>query len=572
MSSNALRRRAILTLLWLSLAAGTSAHAQTDTTAPAAAAAPAAGNTESDETPPPGAAAEDYPDGRRAFRGGRRLHWRDANASDHDLVSVGRDVTLPKGESSDDVVAVFGNATADGDVDDSVVAVLGDVRVTGHVGDSAVAVIGDAYIDSKIEGNVVAVLGDVELGPHAEINGTVVQVIGHMQRDPGAIVHGGIEHIIAADFGGAHRVHAWIHECLMFGRPLAIGHDLGWAWGFALFCLFVYVLLALMFPDAVRKCAQTLIASPGRALLASILAVLLTPILLLLLLGTVIGIPLVPVVCFGLFTAGLFGKAAALACIGGRTTRTLDSSAASNIAVHVLVGGAIVLLLYIIPLIGFIVFTLLGVFGFGAVLLTLINTNRESRRERAAAAAAASSGAGPAGAASRAAPSPPPPPPPPAPESGPAGEPAAAAEPPPAAAAPAATAAASIDYTVLPRAGFLVRMGALILDALLVAIVLHLLHNSMRMDFIALAVYGALMWKLRSTTVGGIVCDLRVVRLDGRPIDWGTAIVRALGCFLSFAVVGLGFLWIAFDAEGQAWHDKMAGTIVVRVPRGASLV
>ena len=44
--------------------------------------------------------------------------------------------------------------------------------------------------------------------------------------------------------------------------------------------------------------------------------------------------------------------------------------------------------------------------------------------------------------------------------------------------------------------------------------------------------------------------------------------MRALGCFLSLAVVGLGFIWIAFDGAHQAWHDKIAGTVVVRVPKG----
>jgi uncharacterized RDD family membrane protein YckC len=89
---------------------------------------------------------------------------------------------------------------------------------------------------------------------------------------------------------------------------------------------------------------------------------------------------------------------------------------------------------------------------------------------------------------------------------------------------------------------------------------------------VVLAIYGAVMWKTRGSTIGGSVFDLRVVRLDGRPIDWETAIVRALSCFLSMVVVGLGFIWIAFDSNKQAWHDKIAGTVVVRVAKGVPLV
>jgi uncharacterized RDD family membrane protein YckC len=55
-------------------------------------------------------------------------------------------------------------------------------------------------------------------------------------------------------------------------------------------------------------------------------------------------------------------------------------------------------------------------------------------------------------------------------------------------------------------------------------------------------------------------------------VDWATSIVRALACFLSLFAAGLGFLWIIWDPERQAWHDKIAGTVVVRVPRGVSLV
>ena len=111
-------------------------------------------------------------------------------------------------------------------------------------------------------------------------------------------------------------------------------------------------------------------------------------------------------------------------------------------------------------------------------------------------------------------------------------------------------------------------MAALLLDGILVGVIVSILEAPGEIWLLGLAGYGALMWKLKGTTIGGIVCDLQVVRLDGREIDWDTAIVRALSCFLSFAAAGLGFFWIAFDPERQAWHDKIAGTVVVRTCRG----
>ena len=99
-------------------------------------------------------------------------------------------------------------------------------------------------------------------------------------------------------------------------------------------------------------------------------------------------------------------------------------------------------------------------------------------------------------------------------------------------------------------------MGALLLDVVLVGIVLHQVHEGTQDRVPTLATYGAVMWKLKASTVGGIICGLQVVRLDGRPIDWPTAIVRALGCFLSLAVVGLGSCGSLSIAKEQSWHGR----------------
>jgi uncharacterized RDD family membrane protein YckC len=44
-------------------------------------------------------------------------------------------------------------------------------------------------------------------------------------------------------------------------------------------------------------------------------------------------------------------------------------------------------------------------------------------------------------------------------------------------------------------------------------------------------------------------------------------VARYLGYYVSTLVIGLGFLWIAFDARKQGWHDKIAGTVVIRRSR-----
>jgi uncharacterized RDD family membrane protein YckC len=522
-----------------------------------------------------------------------RRHNRQHRA-DGDVVSIGHSSHLESGQKADSVVSVFGSSTSDGEAVD-VVSVIGNTRVTGPVSDTAVAVMGNNYIDSKVDGDVVAVLGNVELGPHAEVGGDVVAVMGEVVRDPAAIVHGSVQRIINWDIGGStgfSGLNTWITHCLLLGRPLAFTAGLGWAWTLALGLLAFYAVLALMFRQGIDECVQTLESQPGHTALAALLGILLTPVLLVLLCVTLIGIAAVPFVVAALFCMSLFGKAVMLAWLGGRILGRRPGPA-GHPAVAVLIGGAVALILYVVPIVGFLVYKLLGFFGFGAVLYTLVLRVRARRAggnpppafaaaspggtgsppfgNSAAmsgpgwtASAAPAAGAAAAAAASTAAPSA-------AAEPFVSGAPPFTAPPP----SPPAAAAASVSPQItaaMPRAGFWVRMGALFLDVLLVGFAMSLLHPFGDFHIVVLAIYGAVMWKLRGTTVGGIVFDLHVVRLDGRPIDWETAIVRALGCFLSLFVVFLGFIWIAFDDNHQAWHDKIAGTVVVRAKRGGPLM
>ena len=56
------------------------------------------------------------------------------------------------------------------------------------------------------------------------------------------------------------------------------------------------------------------------------------------------------------------------------------------------------------------------------------------------------------------------------------------------------------------------------------------------------------------------VADVRT----GRPIGGWRAFERHLAKLLSLIPLGLGFLWMLWDPRRQTWHDKIAGTVVVR--------
>jgi uncharacterized RDD family membrane protein YckC len=74
-------------------------------------------------------------------------------------------------------------------------------------------------------------------------------------------------------------------------------------------------------------------------------------------------------------------------------------------------------------------------------------------------------------------------------------------------------------------------------------------------------------WSLRGQTPGMIPFRLRVVRAaDGSRPDWVVGLLRYVGIIISIIPLFLGLIWAAFDSRKQGWHDKIAGTFVVRDP------
>ena len=79
----------------------------------------------------------------------------------------------------------------------------------------------------------------------------------------------------------------------------------------------------------------------------------------------------------------------------------------------------------------------------------------------------------------------------------------------------------------------------------------------------AVLIVGFWVWK--AATPGKMVISAEIVdaKTLGKP-SAGQLIVRYIGYFISAFVFGLGFLWVAFDKRKQGWHDKIAGTLVVK--------
>lgn len=74
-------------------------------------------------------------------------------------------------------------------------------------------------------------------------------------------------------------------------------------------------------------------------------------------------------------------------------------------------------------------------------------------------------------------------------------------------------------------------------------------------------------WTRSGQTVGMLAWRIKVVDRNGRLISMRQAGIRLLLAWPAFFVLGLGYLWLLVDAEGDALHDKISATRVVVLPQ-----
>lgn len=74
-------------------------------------------------------------------------------------------------------------------------------------------------------------------------------------------------------------------------------------------------------------------------------------------------------------------------------------------------------------------------------------------------------------------------------------------------------------------------------------------------------------WTHGGQTLGMRAWRLQVRREDGATLRWPIAATRYAGAFLSWGCAGLGVLWCLLDGKRRAWHDILAGTEVVVLPK-----
>lgn len=132
-------------------------------------------------------------------------------------------------------------------------------------------------------------------------------------------------------------------------------------------------------------------------------------------------------------------------------------------------------------------------------------------------------------------------------------------------------------------AGFWIRTGASIIDTILMLMIivpiLTAIYGSeywvdeayvegtwdVVLNYLFPAIAVITFWAYKSATPGKMITNLKIVdaRTGGKP-STGKFILRYLCYYVSTIPLLIGLIWVGIDDRKQGWHDKLAGTLVVK--------
>jgi hypothetical protein len=236
---------------------------------------------------------------------------------------------------------------------DKAVAIGGSVTIAGHVRRDAVAIGGSVTLlpGARVEGDAVAIGGAVSVAEGATLEGDNVSLGGTIPTTVGSMTRWVV--------GGPH-----MFSMFSFASRLTR----------AVLLFVIALLIAVAFPGALTRIGAYLVNRPGLSALSGVAILLGFVPLCVLLAVTIIGIPLIPVAVMLLVALFLFGFTVSAAWLGDRMPVSQERKTPIK---SVAWGGAILVVVGLVPWIGMAALILAAAVSAGATLLSRFGRRAE---------------------------------------------------------------------------------------------------------------------------------------------------------------------------------------------------
>ena len=285
------------------------------------------------------------------------------NVAFHDVVAAGGDLNFITGTVTDDVVAAGGDLTlAQGfAVGGSAVLAGGDVVIETPIGGELRVAAGRLTLSADVAQNARLVGDTVRIGPNVAIGGDLSHRAKVFEMDPSATVEGEIIELEPAEGPDMERWSIQAAATLAaFFFALLIGIAV------------LVIVIALALPGLMNSASAMIREKPLSTLGIGFLITAAAPVVIIALFATVIGGPL------ALMIAALYAAAAPLAiavaiyvvamAMRRLFSKSADAPGPAARAVWTLIGGALFVVLGLVPVLGGLVWLVAYVFGVGAVM------------------------------------------------------------------------------------------------------------------------------------------------------------------------------------------------------------
>jgi hypothetical protein len=341
---------------------------------------------------------------QQSLRNGEVVTLEKTEVIESDYFASGEKVTV-SGTVNGDAYVAGGNVLVDGVINGDLLVGAGNVNITGEVTGDVRAVGGDISISGSVAGNVSGVGGNINLENGALVLGSLVaaggnvEVFGDVQKTitvgAGALTLGsGVGGNIVAGVGELDVTsNAFVEgdityyseeeaniakEASVSGKitrnippnidtPDTSDAKVGWNIFSFLTSLLVGILFILLAPNYTKKIATNISERPWVSLGVGILTLIITPVLLILLFATVIGIPLAILGLVLYLFIIFFGHVFTSILIGQKILKYIGQG--ERTILNLILGLLILGILGLIPVIGGLVSFIAMLVGVGSYVV-----------------------------------------------------------------------------------------------------------------------------------------------------------------------------------------------------------
>lgn len=282
-----------------------------------------------------------------------------------------------EGRVTGPVEVALGEAEVGGEVGPLRVG-AGEVRIEGQAGPVEVGV-GQVTVRGRVAGDIRLGMGEVRLLPGAQVQGNVEVGMGAVARGPGVQVGGRVSTggQVPFWFPGSFLTLEWHRGPLAWIWSNPVWHLIQWAGLFVLAALTLAVT-----PGVVQAIAAHLAAAPLRAAGVGLLILAGVPAVLVLLVVTLVGVLLIPLVLLALAVGKFLGYVAVSLWLGDRLATVIPQLQGNHGRAfwRLLVGSLALALAGLLPVAGPAVAVAGALLGLGAVALAALEQVRAWRR------------------------------------------------------------------------------------------------------------------------------------------------------------------------------------------------